>query len=490
MQKLTALMEKVAGLSGNITLTNMTLDSRAVTQGCLFIAVKGHSVDGRRFIPQAIESGAAAVVAEADSAQEHLTVEYQNNVPVIRFFQLNEQLSELAGQFYHEPSNKLTLIGVTGTNGKTTISQLLAQWVQLLGQKAAVMGTIGNGLYGQIKEAANTTGSAIEIQSSLADFVRQGADLAAIEVSSHGLVQHRVEALNFAAAIFTNLSHDHLDYHKTMENYTAAKKRLFGELHTKHKIINADDEIGRAWLAEFSDAVAVSCDSNFVPNNKNWLKVTALSFGSKGAVIQFDSVWGKGELQSPLIGAFNVSNLLLVMATLLSLGYDLTKLIETAPHLQGVCGRMEMFTALHKPTVIVDYAHTPDALEKAIEAARLHCDGKLWCVFGCGGDRDNSKRPIMGEIAEKMADVVVITDDNPRTEQPEAIIADILTGLQQPEKAHVIHGREKALQFALQSAVRNDVILVAGKGHEDYQIIGTVKYHFSDREIITELLNK
>ncbi|PJG85571.1 UDP-N-acetylmuramoyl-L-alanyl-D-glutamate--2,6-diaminopimelate ligase [Conservatibacter flavescens] len=480
----------LAGQLPDISLHSMTLDSRAVTHGCLFVAIKGHQVDGRSFIPQAIEKGAAAVLSDTDDVQQHGQIQMCQNVPIIAFYQLAERLSEIAGLFYGMPSHQLTLVGVTGTNGKTTISQLLAQWTQLLGHKSAVMGTIGNGLFGQIKEAQNTTGSAIEIQSSLSDFVKLGADFAAIEVSSHGLIQHRVEALRFAAGIFTNLSRDHLDYHGTMDAYAAAKKRLFSELETIHKIINADDEIGRKWLKELPDGIAVSCQPDFIPMQKKWLKVTALTFNQGGVHIKFDSYWGNGELQSPLIGAFNVSNLLLVMATLLALGYRLEDLLNTVNQLTGVCGRMEMFTASDKPTAIVDYAHTPDALEKAIEAARLHCPGQLWCVFGCGGDRDAGKRPLMGAIAERLADQVIITDDNPRTENPERIIEDILAGLQSPQSAHVIHGREKALQFALKSAVKNDVVLVAGKGHEDYQIIGTKKSFFSDREILQTLLQE
>ncbi|WP_297880455.1 UDP-N-acetylmuramoyl-L-alanyl-D-glutamate--2,6-diaminopimelate ligase, partial [uncultured Campylobacter sp.] len=277
---------------------------------------------------------------------------------------------------------RIKIVGITGTNGKTTTAQLLAQWTQILGHTSAVMGTIGNGLYGRVKEATNTTGSAIEIQASLAEFVAQGADFAAIEVSSHGLVQHRVEAVHFSAAVFTNLSRDHLDYHHTMENYAAAKKRLFSELDVRHHIIDADDSVGAAWLAEMPEAVAVSSNADFVPQQAKWLKAVNVTFNHKGASIQFESSWGNGEVQSALIGAFNVSNLLLVMATLLALGYDLSELIRSAHKLTGVCGRMEMLHAPHKPTVIVDYAHTPDALEKALQAARLHCQGKLWCIFG------------------------------------------------------------------------------------------------------------
>ncbi|WP_424765314.1 UDP-N-acetylmuramoyl-L-alanyl-D-glutamate--2,6-diaminopimelate ligase [Necropsobacter rosorum] len=485
MQKLTALLG-VSGLDHRVELTDMTLDSRSVKTGCLFVAIKGHQTDGRRYIAQALQNGASAVLFEADSAAQHLQLQQQNGIPLIAYYRLPEQLSAIADHFYHSPSRHLTLVGVTGTNGKTTVAQLLAQWTQLLGHRAGVMGTIGNGLYGQVKAAANTTGSAVEIQTSLAQFVAQGADFAAIEVSSHGLVQHRVEALHFAAAIFTNLSRDHLDYHHSMENYAAAKKRLFTELHSEHKIINADDDSGAQWLAELPQAIAVSCNPAFRPHRHRWLKAERISFDANGARIAFNSSWGAGELHSPLIGAFNVSNVLLVSATLLALGYSVAQLSDSVTQLHGVCGRMQMLTAPGKATAIVDYAHTPDALEKALSAARLHCHGKLWCVFGCGGDRDSGKRPLMAHIAERLADRVIATDDNPRTEDKRKIMADILAGFSQPQRVSVIHDREQAIRTALQSAVENDVILIAGKGHEDYQIIGTTKQHFSDQETVSK----
>ncbi|ARU65416.1 UDP-N-acetylmuramoyl-L-alanyl-D-glutamate--2,6-diaminopimelate ligase [Histophilus somni] len=491
MKKLTALWdidEQLDSVHRDIELQEMILDSRLAKTGCLFVAIKGHRVDGREFIMQAIQNGASAVLFETDLVEQHLKVSFEQNIPLIAYYELSKHLSHIADRFYSSPSQRLTLVGVTGTNGKTTIAQLLAQWTQILGHTSAVMGTIGNGLFGQIKEASNTTGSAIEIQSSLDKFIRQGADFAAIEVSSHGLVQHRVEALTFRAGIFTNLSRDHLDYHHTMENYAQAKKRLFSELNCQHKILNVDDEIGATWLIELSkddpDVVAVSCRADYQPDTKNWLKATALSFHSKGTTIEFASSWGNGILSSPLIGGFNVSNLLLVLATLLSLGYDIDKLLATVRQLTGVCGRMEMLSAKHKATVIVDYAHTPDALENALQSAAVHCQGKLWCIFGCGGDRDRGKRPLMAAIAEKFADSVIVTDDNPRTENPEQIMQDILTGFQQSSAVQIIHQREQAIKTALQSAVENDVVLIAGKGHENYQIIGTTKYHFSDQEIV------
>ncbi|MGR3807509.1 UDP-N-acetylmuramoyl-L-alanyl-D-glutamate--2,6-diaminopimelate ligase [Pasteurella testudinis] len=471
-----------------LSLNHIELDSRKVQRGDLFVALLGHQRDGREFIPQAIANGASAVLAQTEHPQQHLTITTQHNVVIVHYYQLDQHLSAIAGEFYHHPSTQLILLGVTGTNGKTTIAQLLAQWGQLLGKTTAVMGTIGNGLYGKTVEAANTTGSAVEVQANLADFVRQGAEMAVMEVSSHGLVQYRVEALHFKTALFTNLSRDHLDYHQTMQAYAEAKFRLFNELACDNRIINADDPIGAQWLARLPSAVAVSAEPQRHLNQASYLQATRIDYHEGGASIAFRSSWGGGELDSRLIGSFNVSNLLLVTATLLQLGYPLQQLCESVNRLSGVCGRMEMFTAADKPMAIVDYAHTPDALQQALQAARLHCKGRLWCVFGCGGDRDRGKRPLMGAIAEQFADELILTDDNPRTEDPRLILQEIAAGLKQPHGATIIHGRELALQYALQRAQGDDVILIAGKGHEDYQIIGETKLHFSDREIVQQLL--
>lgn len=474
------------------TLNKMTLDSRQVEKGDLFVALKGHQVDGRQFIEKAIEQGAALVLAEADDDvqavrfAEKFTKNHENQTAcVLEVPHLPKQLSAIAGAFYGNPSEKLTLVGITGTNGKTTTAQLFAQWPNLLGGKSAVMGTIGNGLYGQVQEAVNTTGSAVEIQRNLANFVELGADFCAMEVSSHGLAQYRAEALAFDLAIFTNLSRDHLDYHNTMEEYAQAKFRLFSELSSQQQVINADDEIGREWLAKLPQAVAVSTNSDFQPQQARWVKAKAVQFTLQGATIEFESSWGNGEIKSRLIGAFNVSNLLTAFTGLLALGYDLQKLVETAPLLNGVCGRMECLISEENPEspmVIVDYAHTPDALEKALEAARLHCEGELWCVFGCGGDRDAGKRPLMARITEQLADRVIVTDDNPRTEDPDVIFNDIMKGFRKPKAVQSMHIRQYAIEQAIAQAEPKDVILIAGKGHEDYQIIGTKKYHFSDQE--------
>lgn len=479
-------------------LNRITLDSRKVQAGDLFIALKGHQTDGRQFIPQAIAQGATLVLSEAEHINEpELSSQFANYEQeptaccVINVPHLAKMLSALAGAFYDNPSHKLTLVGITGTNGKTTTAQLLAQWRNILGGRSAVMGTIGNGLYGQIQEATNTTGSAIEIQHNLASFIAQGADFCAMEVSSHGLTQYRAEALAFDLAIFTNLSRDHLDYHHTMADYAAAKFRLFSELSTQQQIINADDEIGWQWLSTLPQAVAVSTNPTITLTQQRYIQAKNVAYTLQGAKIEFHSSWGNGTIESQLIGAFNVSNLLTALAGLLALGYDLATLLKTAPQLTGVCGRMECLVSesqSDKPMVIVDYAHTPDALEKALQAARLHCQGKLWCIFGCGGDRDTGKRPLMASIAEQYADNIIVTDDNPRTEDPDVIFADIMQGFQQPERIDKIHIRQYAIEKAISQAEPSDVVLIAGKGHEDYQIIGTKKYPFSDQHVAKRFL--
>ncbi|MDC9580997.1 UDP-N-acetylmuramoyl-L-alanyl-D-glutamate--2,6-diaminopimelate ligase [Xenorhabdus sp. PR6a] len=465
-----------------LALREMTLDSRKAAAGDLFVAVQGHQTDGRKYIPQAIAQGVAAVIAEAKGKADNGTMQKMHGVPVIYLIDLNHKLSKLAGEFYQHPGNKLKLVGVTGTNGKTTTTQLLAQWSQALGETSAVMGTVGNGLLGRVVPSENTTGSAVDIQLDLQQLTRQNATFAAMEVSSHGLVQGRVAALPFQAAVFTNLSRDHLDYHGDMENYQEAKWRLFSNHNVKQKIINADDAVGQKWLSRLPDAVAVSMENN-LPENwpGRWLSASEVYYHDKGASIAFTSSWGNGTFNSPLMGAFNVSNLLLTVATLLSLEYPLEKLRSTVSCLKPVCGRMEVFSAAGHPTVVVDYAHTPDALEKALSAARLHCKGKLWCVFGCGGDRDKGKRPLMGGVAEQGADRVIVTDDNPRSEEPQTIVADILQGFIDPGQAIVIHGRAEAVTSAIMQAREDDVVLVAGKGHEDYQLVGHRRLDYSDR---------
>ncbi|MEH8126887.1 UDP-N-acetylmuramoyl-L-alanyl-D-glutamate--2,6-diaminopimelate ligase [Aeromonas veronii] len=482
---LDALLRPFGILAPALTLTDIQLDSRRVGPGSLFVAIRGHQVDGRRFIEQAVAQGATAVVFEEDGE----FIPPSTPVPCIGMRDLPAHLSALAGTFYDQPAKKLALVGITGTNGKSTTALLVANWRTLLGGKAGVMGTIGNGLFGNLSEAENTTGSAVQVQANLAALQEQGADLVAMEVSSHGLVQHRVAALPFAAAVFTNLSRDHLDYHGTMEAYGAAKEQLLQLVDESNAVINRDDELGAKWLGKYPAAVAFSVDGPIEHNFGRQLTAQQLDFHQQGFRAQINSSWGNGVLSAPLLGRFNVSNVLAAMGVMLVLGYDFNELLATAPKLQPVTGRMECFGGGDTPLAVVDYAHTPDALEKALQALRVHCTGQLWCLVGCGGDRDRGKRPMMAAMAEQYADRVILTDDNPRTEEPARIMADMVAGLRDPAAVQVEHDRVKAIALAIGQASKQDIILVAGKGHEDYQIIGTDKRHYSDRETVAAALH-
>ncbi len=478
----------------DIVISDIQLDSRLIKQGDLFIALKGHQNDGRNFIANAVEKGAKVVLCELVKGEQadHILEQFAKNIDthykIILVENLSQKVSKIAHCFYENPADKLSLVAVTGTNGKTTISNLLAQWQQLLGKKSAVMGTMGNGLYGNLQESNNTTPSAVEIAQYFTNFVKQDVDFCAMEVSSHSLVQHRVKDLYFNAVIFTNLTRDHLDYHKTMDEYEKAKSQLFFDYQSDIKIINYDDEVGRKWLEKLPDAVAYSCDPSIRVDREKFVRAKAVDVKDGKAFINVHSSWGNAILESGLVGSFNVSNLMAAFATLLSLGEDFNKLVETAPQLANVCGRMQSFSAKGKPTAIIDYAHTPDALEKALIAAKEHCKGKLWCIFGCGGDRDSGKRPQMAQIAERYADKVIVTDDNPRSEDSDKIADDILKGFSSRDNVEVIYIRQYAIEKAMKKAKERDVILIAGKGHENYQIIGTKKFHFSDQEEVQKYL--
>jgi UDP-N-acetylmuramoyl-L-alanyl-D-glutamate--2,6-diaminopimelate ligase len=468
---------------GAINVSNLELDSRAIKQGDTFVAIIGHTVDGRLFIERAIQSGADSVIAQADAEHKHGEVTLVDGVPVVHIYQLDTLLSVMAARLYQY---KQQVIGVTGTNGKTTITQLIAQWIELAGDRAAIMGTTGNGFLNDLQEAKNTTGSAIDVQRILSQLDAQGAQYTAMEVSSHGLVQGRVAAVPFSLGIFTNLSRDHLDYHGTMEGYEAAKKLLFTGHHCEHAVLNVDDEVGRRWLSARSDAIAVSVEGH--QHNEKGVWATSVEYSDGGISVEFDGCFGSGKLDAPLIGQFNASNVLLAFSALLALGFDKQALMDTASKLQPVLGRMELFQTDDKPKLVVDYAHTPDALEKALQALRVHCDGQLWVVVGCGGDRDKGKRPMMASIAEQLADKVILSDDNPRSEDPRAIVEDMLAGMSAPEAAFVEHQRFNAAQLAVKHATASDIILLAGKGHEDYQVIGIESIHYSDRETAAQLL--
>lgn len=487
--KLSNILKGITDLNfAECEISNITLDSRKAEPGCLFCAIKGHKIDARKFIKQAIENGVTAILADADDKE---FINNKNDVQIIYLENLNSKLSQIAENFYNSPSKKLELVGITGTNGKTTISQLIAQWSHILGKKSATMGTIGNGIYGNLETAENTTGSALDIQQNLAEFAQQKAQTVSMEVSSHGLVQNRIKALNFKVGVFTNLTQDHLDYHKTMEEYFAAKALLFTSFGNKFNVINIDDSWGQKLcdlIADKNSIIAVSCkQQNLEQNFKNYLYLKNVKHTNSGFEFSVKSNFGDCQnLKTKLIGQFNLSNILQAMATMFALNFKQDELVNSIEKLQPVIGRMEVFKKANSPTLIVDYAHTPDALEKALQAVAEHKPRQLWCIFGCGGDRDITKRPLMAQMAEKYADKVIVTNDNPRTENQDNIIKDVLIGIK--NDAEVIKNRFSAIEFATNNANSNDIILIAGKGHEDYQIFGTEKVHYSDRESAQEIL--
>ncbi|MCL1066283.1 UDP-N-acetylmuramoyl-L-alanyl-D-glutamate--2,6-diaminopimelate ligase [Shewanella olleyana] len=486
--------------AGRESVSSMTLDSREVSQGCLFVALPGHQVDGRKFINKAIDAGALGALIHTDNPDEHGQVNHHDSgVVLVSFFQLSRQLSAVAAQLYPLLNSNMAIIGITGTNGKTSVSQLIAQLVTLKQQKAAVMGTLGNGVWGSLIDSGNTTADAITLVRQLHEFQQQNVNACAIEVSSHGLVQGRVEAVPFNTAVFTNLSRDHLDYHGDMDAYGAAKKRLFTFACVKKGLLNLDDAVGESWFTELKSANMFGFSLKKHPLARFY--TDNMRFNDAGVTCDLyypadindsDSELLKGQLSSPLLGDFNLSNLVAALGSLYlqsslnaqTAGRELmNELLTLVPQLKPVAGRMERFNQVNGPTLVVDYAHTPDAIEHALKALRIHCEGTLWCVFGCGGDRDKGKRPLMAQAAEQYADKVMVTSDNVRSEDPMSIINDVVAGFTNSEQALVEVDRIDAIKAVSQLAEAGDIVLLAGKGHETYQEIAGSRVDYDERAL-------
>lgn len=463
-------------------IRELTLDSRKVLPGDLFLAIPGAQYDGRAHIADAVARGAVAVAYEAAGADVPEVV----GAELIAIKGLANQLSAIAGRFYGEPSRALRLVGVTGTNGKTSVSQLLAQALDQLGERCGIVGTLGTGFYGELESGRHTTPDPLAVQATLANLKQAGARAVAMEVSSHGLEQGRVAALDFDVAAFTNLSRDHLDYHGSMEAYAAAKAKLFSWPNLRARVINLDDDFGRQLAAEQHESRLFTYS---LEDASAFLYCREAHFDDHGVRAQLVTHQGEGLLRSPLLGRFNLSNLLAVVGALLAMDYPLADVLGVLPSLQGPVGRMQRLGGGQKPLVVVDYAHTPDALEKVLQALRPHVRGSLLCLFGCGGDRDRGKRPIMAAVAEQLADRVLVTDDNPRTEDPAQIFADIRPGFSAADKVEFVAGRGQAIAQLIGTAGVDDVVLLAGKGHEDYQEIAGVRHSFSDLYEATKALD-
>ncbi|MEO5694938.1 MAG: UDP-N-acetylmuramoyl-L-alanyl-D-glutamate--2,6-diaminopimelate ligase [Usitatibacter sp.] len=474
------LLDRLAQLG--VPLADLTADSRAVKMGSIFVAYPGTVQDGRAFIADAITRGAAAVIWE----HTNFKWDERREIPNLGVDNLRGRISEIAGAVYGDPSETLWMAGVTGTNGKTTVSQWIAAASDALGRRSAAIGTLGNGMVGERVEGKNTTPDPIVLQRLLAEYLRRGARNVAMEVSSHGLDQGRVAGIKYNCAVFTNLTRDHLDYHGTMQAYAEAKYRLFGMRGITHAVINVDDATGGEFSRKLhgSGIQVINYSTNPGEVRGPILRASEVRLSEAGVHFRVDGDFGAADVDAGVLGAFNVSNLLAVLGALIAQGITFDDAVGALRGLQPVPGRLERVGGGRTPLVVVDYAHTPDALEKALTALKptVAAGHKLVCVFGCGGDRDPGKRPMMGQAAARLADQLVVTSDNPRSEDPHAIIEQILAGIA-PGQAEAIEDRQVAIFSAVHHARAGDVVLLAGKGHETYQEIAGVRHPFNDREV-------
>lgn len=461
------------------TIESLSQDSRTVRPGGLFLAVQGDSADGRAFIGEAVQRGASAVAYEPRGCRALIGL----SVPAFPISGLRSHLGQIANRFFGEPSKRLFIFGVTGTNGKTSFVHLCAQTLELLGYKCGLIGTLGSGRLDSLHPMALTTPDSVSLHAELRKLADANSEYVCLEVSSHGLTQSRVDGVAVDAAVFTNISHDHLDYHGDTAGYIAAKSRLFGFPGLRYAVINQDDPHASTLLKSTSAAetwtFGVSAGD---------VHTMAVRTRPDGLDLDLNTPAGEMLVGCNLLGRVNVANVLAVVTALLAAGWPIDDVAKAFGAVRPVPGRMELFRgSVHQPWVVVDYAHTPDALEQALLSVREHASGRLWCVFGCGGDRDRAKRPMMGRVAERLADEVVLTDDNPRHESSAGIIEDIRRGMQRAPR--VIHERPNAIADTLRRAAGEDLVVVAGKGHETTQQIGEHKRPLSDREVVSDILS-
>ena len=479
------LLEGIAPVPVNqAEVADLTLDSREVRAGSVFLALPGRTGHGLKFAAEAAARGASAVLWEAgaDIAPPALPPSvFGAAVP-----ELGKLAGRIADRFFDRPSSQLRITGITGTNGKTTSAYLLAQCLERLGSTAAYIGTIGWGRINALQAPTLTTPDVITLHRRLSQLRAQGVRDVALEVSSQGLAQGRTAEVRLHTAAFTNLSRDHLDYHGTMASYGAAKTRLFDAPNLQHIIINVGDAFGREFAQQYAGRVPLTAvwigsgDSGRLAERV--LHATHVKLDLRGISMDLEGTFGKAGVATKLLGRFNAENALVVIGCLLSLGVALDAAVRALAGCGAPPGRMEVIEPQvpGKAMAVIDYAHTPDALSKALAALREHCAGALWCVFGCGGDRDAGKRPLMGAAADELADQIIVTDDNPRSENPQSITRGIVTGIKS-RAPRIIHDRGEAIAAALREAQPTDVVLIAGKGHEDYQIYGETRRSFSDR---------
>ncbi|KRL01421.1 UDP-N-acetylmuramoyl-L-alanyl-D-glutamate--2,6-diaminopimelate ligase [Liquorilactobacillus capillatus] len=463
----------------DFVVSTVTQDTREVIENSIFIAIAGSQIDGHTFVPDALKKGAAMIIAQEKVVSPDIPVVYVENT--------NRAMAILSNKFYGAPSEAMRMIGVTGTNGKTTVTHIIEKIFREHGEKTGLIGTMYRRIGDKIYPTKNTTPDVITLQRTLSKMVEQGVSSVAMEVSSIALVQGRVWGVDFDIAVFTNLTRDHLDYHKTMENYAHAKSLLFSQLGNEYKhqgdnkvaILNIDDPMGRK-LEEDTAAPVLT----YGIKDNAMIKASNVVIHSQGTDFDLEVFGEKQHLKVKMVGLFNVYNILAAYAAAYAAGLPSEEIIATLTSFKGVKGRLQLISSSIGISAIVDYSHTPDGLLNALETINDFAQGKVFCVIGCGGDRDHGKRPKMAQIALKYSDYPIFTSDNPRSEEPQAIIDDMLAGLsiQEQSEVQVLTDRHAAIEYAIKRAQPNDIILIAGKGHEDYQIIKGKKNHFDDVE--------
>lgn len=490
---LQTLLNGFADIRDDLDITGLSVDSRLLLPGQVFIAIAVDGQSSARYIEQAIARGASAVIV--DSKDRALLV--GNTVPMVVINNLVAVYGLLAARFYGQPSMQLDVIGITGTNGKTSCSQFLGQLLDNCG----IIGTLGWGAWGDLTYTGYTTPDALMTQEILTELVAQGKQTVAMEVSSHGLAEGRVNGVQFKGVVLTNISRDHLDFHGSMTAYIATKQQLFTRTEAQFAVINLNDALSESFISVIPEHVVIwgfqtvtASETPDVLSSACHQQVIARNIRHQADGLAFELSWQTQmrDLHVPLYGSFNVDNILTVITVMLALGHPLDEVIARLQRLQPVDGRMQRFGHPQSALIFVDYAHTPDALEKALNSAREHCTRQLWVVFGCGGDRDTGKRALMGACAGQLADQIIITDDNPRSENPTDITAAIMSGCSLPAVSlsaiKIIHDRALAIQTAITHASPEDCIVIAGKGHEQYQEIGAQKIPFSDAQVVTDCL--
>ncbi|MGH1536811.1 MAG: UDP-N-acetylmuramoyl-L-alanyl-D-glutamate--2,6-diaminopimelate ligase [Gammaproteobacteria bacterium] len=479
-----------------IAISGLSLDGRSACQGDLFFALQGLQQHGVEYSQQAVSNGASALAWETSSQVNKNDL--PKSIPCFEINNLQEKLGFICQRFYNNPSAQMNVVAVTGTDGKTSVSQFIAQALHQLGFPCGVIGTLGYGLYPNLGSASHTTPDAVRMHGLLHEYVDQ-VNHVVLEASSHGLSQARLNGVEVDTAVFTNLGRDHMDYHQSIDDYFHAKRILFQGSYLKNAVINIDDEYGVRLAEEFSkqlNVISYSVKSNSI-DVKPYVNASNISYVAGVTSFVVDSSWGKAPVETNLFGEFNVSNLLAVIGVLLASGVEFSQAVKIISDVKTVPGRMEFISGVRglggqddAPAIVIDYAHTPQALNNVLRVLKEHCSGKLWCVFGCGGNRDQGKRKLMAQAVEQYADMAVITDDNPRFENPEEITNEITTGFSSSSSYSLIHDRQKAIEYAIQNSSAEDIVLIAGKGHEAVQIINHDHLPFDDKKIASEVLHQ